>query len=51
MQEKGLKGECAITREHMDNNREVHSMLLKRGVKPEDLPAAENVDPGSWPGR
>ena len=44
VQEKDLKGDRAITREHVDNNREVRSMLLKRGVKPEDLPAAEDVE-------
>lgn len=44
VQEKDLKGDRAITREHVDNNWEVRSMLLKRGVKPEDLPAAEDVE-------
>ena len=44
MQEKDLKGDKAITREHVDNNWEVRSMLMKRGVKPEDLPAAEDVE-------
>lgn len=44
VQEKDLKGDRAITREHVDNNREVRSMLLKRGVRPEDLPAAEDVE-------
>lgn len=44
VQEKDLKGDRAITREHADNNWEVRSMLLKRGVKPEDLPPAEDVE-------
>ena len=44
VQEKDLKGDRAITREHIDNNWEVRSMLIKRGVKPEDLPAAEDVE-------
>lgn len=44
VQEKDLKGDKAITREHVDNNWEVRSMLMKRGVKPEDLPAAEDVE-------
>ncbi|NUQ14842.1 MAG: DNA damage-inducible protein D [Flavobacteriales bacterium] len=42
--EKDLKGDRAITREHIDNNWEVRSMLLKRGVKPEELPAAEDLE-------
>jgi len=42
--EKDLKGDKAITREHVDNNREVRSMLLKRGVKPEELPPAEDLE-------
>ena len=44
VQEKDLKGDRAITREHVDNNWEVRSMLIKRGVKPEELPAAEDVE-------
>lgn len=44
VQEKDLKGDRAITREHVDNNREVRSMLLKRGVKPEDMPPGEDVE-------
>ncbi|QQR85900.1 MAG: DNA damage-inducible protein D [Flavobacteriales bacterium] len=44
VQEKDLKGDRAITREHIDNNWEVRSMLIKRGVKPEELPAAEDVE-------
>lgn len=41
--EKGLEGEEQITGEHVDNNLEVRSMLLNRGVKPEELPGAEDV--------
>jgi len=44
VQEKDLKGDRAITREHVDNNWEVRSMLMKRGVRPEDLPPAEDVE-------
>lgn len=44
VQEKDLKGDRAISREHIDNNWEVRSMLIKRGVKPEELPAAEDVE-------
>ena len=44
VQEKDLKGDRAITREHVDNNWAVRSMLEKRGVKPEELPAAEDLE-------
>lgn len=41
--DKGLTTDTAITKEHIDNNKEVRSILLKRGVKPESLPPAEDV--------
>ena len=41
--EKNLKGEQPITKEHVDNNLAVRKMLKERGVKPEQLPAAEDV--------
>ncbi|MFM9909281.1 MAG: DNA damage-inducible protein D [Chitinophagaceae bacterium] len=41
--EKNLKGEGQITKEHIDNNLEVRKMLRNRGVKPENLPAVEDV--------
>lgn len=41
--DKGLTTDKAITKEHIDNNKEVRSILLKRGVKPENLPPAEDV--------
>ncbi len=41
--EKDMKGEGAISREHIDNNIAVRKMLIERGVKPEQLPAAEDV--------
>jgi len=41
--DKGLTTDKAITKEHIDNNKEVRSILLKRGVKPESLPPAEDV--------
>jgi DNA-damage-inducible protein D len=40
---KDLKGVNAITQEHIENNKAVRKMLLERGVKPEELPAAEDV--------
>lgn len=41
--EKDLKGETQITKEHIDNNVAVRNMLQQRGVKPEELPPAEDV--------
>ena len=38
-----LYGEGAITREHIQNNTSVREMLGKRGIKPEELPAAEDI--------
>jgi len=41
--EKDLNGDASITKEHVDNNKEVREILLKRGVKPEELPPSEDV--------
>jgi DNA-damage-inducible protein D len=41
--EKDLKGEQKITQEHTDNNLAVRKMLIERGVKPEELPPAEDI--------
>ena len=38
-----LYGENSISREHIQNNRSVREMLGKRGIKPEELPAAEDI--------
>lgn len=43
VQTKDLKGQPNIESEHVDNNRAVREMLLKRGIRPETLPAAEDV--------
>ena len=40
---KDLQGEPSITTEHVQNNRTVRSMLGQRGIKPEELPAAEDI--------
>ena len=32
-----------LTREHVENNSEVRALLERRGIKPEDLPRAEDV--------
>lgn len=41
--DKDLLGDSAISKEHVDNNKEVRKILLKRGVKPENLPPSEDV--------
>ena len=41
--ERDLKGIRQISDEHVTNNMEVRKILLKRGVKPENLPPAEDV--------
>lgn len=41
--EKDLHGEKDISIEHVDNNTAVRKMLDERGVKPERLPAAEDL--------
>ena len=40
---KNLYGERAITIEHMQNNQSVREMLGKRGIRPEELPPAEDI--------
>ena len=42
--EKDLKGESNITCEHIENNLAVRKMLIERGVKPESLPPAEDLN-------
>ena len=41
--EKEIKGENTISKEHIDNNAAVRKMLIERGVKPEQLPPAEDL--------
>ena len=43
VEQKDLYGETSITAEHMQNNRSVRSMLGQRGIKPEELPPAEDI--------
>ncbi len=42
--EKDLRGQAPILKEHTDNNKAVRKMLHERGIKPESLPAAEDVN-------
>lgn len=41
--EKKLKSEKHISAEHITNNRSVRNILLDRGIKPEELPAEEDI--------
>src|SRR5574344_737768 len=43
VEQKDLNGECIITQEHIQNNNSVRQMLGQRGIKPENLPAAEDI--------
>jgi DNA-damage-inducible protein D len=43
VEQKDLYGEASITAEHVQNNRSVRGMLGQRGIKPEDLPPAEDI--------
>lgn len=41
--EKDLRQERQISAEHITNNRSVRRILLERGIKPEELPAEEDI--------
>jgi DNA-damage-inducible protein D len=41
--EKGLNTEGQISSEHITNNKSVRKILLERGIKPEELPAEEDI--------
>ena len=43
VEQKDLYGEMEITAEHVQNNRSVRGMLGQRGIKPENLPPAEDI--------
>lgn len=43
VEQKDLYGEQSITTEHVQNNQSVRQMLGSRGIKPEELPAAEDI--------
>ncbi len=38
-----MKTETAISHEHITNNEAIRKTLLERGIRPETLPAAEDV--------
>jgi DNA-damage-inducible protein D len=39
----GMRTEKSISREHVTNNEAVRNTLIERGIRPEQLPAAEDV--------
>ena len=43
VEQKDLYGEMPITHEHIQNNQSVRGMLLQRGIRPEELPPAEDI--------
>lgn len=43
VEQKDLQGEMPITNEHIQNNQSVRGMLLQRGIRPEELPPAEDI--------
>ncbi len=43
VEQDDLHGEVSITQEHIQNNTSVRDMLGQRGIKPEDLPPAEDI--------
>lgn len=43
VEENNLRGEAAITGEHVQNNKTIRRMLGERGIKPEELPPLEDI--------
>ena len=43
VKKNNLKGERNITTEHVKNNQDVRTLLGKSGIKPEELPAEEDI--------
>lgn len=43
VEDNDLRGESAITQEHIQNNKSVRAMLGQRGIKPENLPPEEDI--------
>lgn len=43
VKKNNLNGENNITTEHVKNNQDVRTLLGKSGIKPEDLPAEEDI--------
>jgi len=43
VKKKDMQGETKITEEHVKNNQDVRNILAKSGIKPEQLPAEEDI--------
>jgi DNA-damage-inducible protein D len=43
VKQNDLNGETNITNEHIKNNKDIRSLLGKNGIKPEELPAEEDI--------
>ncbi|UZS00168.1 DNA damage-inducible protein D [Chondrinema litorale] len=43
VESQNMYGEDQISKEHVKNNKDVRSLLEKRGIKPEELPAEEDI--------
>lgn len=44
VEQKDLLGEKPITEEHVQNNESVRGMLQQRGIEPENLPPAKDLE-------
>ena len=43
IEEQDLHGLGNLVHEHVENNQSVRAALVNRGIKPEDLPAVEDI--------
>lgn len=43
VKKNNLKGEANITTEHVKNNKDIRALLAKNDIKPEELPAEEDI--------
>ncbi len=43
VKKEDLQGEMGVTQEHVKNNVEIRQLLVKRGIKPEELPSEEDI--------
>ncbi len=43
VKQRNLQSENSITDEHVQNNKSVRGMLVERDIKPEELPAEEDL--------
>jgi DNA-damage-inducible protein D len=43
VKQNDIRGESPISKEHIKNNKDVRGLLEKSGIKPEDLPAEEDI--------